>query len=270
MMKFFTIILNLYSTTALSQNHELSSESRYGISTKNMTMLIPNKQARRDYLHMKSLRDIGIGCNYSVELWDKGNIHLTSTLLISQSTHYQPITESLKRVHLDNIVVQKPRIDIQLGLMKRLSFHNGSLLLDLSSSIVYRQFFQEKHTYQSDFQFNYDNRMEYSYTLNTYHGVWHKNNLEKSYRGLFGGNIAASLKVKLTDHSFFDLTFSCTTRNTFFYDYIHTIRYYNQGSSSPTSTITHYGYIDSKYGSLDTFLYLNIGYTYQLKKKEKD
>ncbi len=269
-MRTVLLLLFCISSPVWSQDKSISILPRYGVSTKNFNRITPDSSGNRyDYLGIQPHYDVGLNIDYNHVLWKKYGLFLTTGLDISQSTHYQRITETKYRIHLDNIVVKKMRLGFHLGVMKRFAFMDDRLLLDIGGSLVYRQFFKETKTYAENFQFNNEDWIEYEYTLTTFHGKWYDNNLEKSHIGIFGTELSALLKFNIAPQSYLNFGLSYTTRNSFFYDYQYTVLYYLNDSPTPTSTITNFGFIDVKYGSNDNFLYLNFGYTYMFKNREK-
>ena len=270
-MKSLLLIITLCTTSIFAQNYGISIHGRYGISTSNLRLIDPGIDSRRKYMDVRSIRDVGLYFNYQNRIWDKQKIYAFVGTDVSRSSHYQMVSEPEYRMHLDNIILKKSRIDINLGIKKRFTLKKDYLSLDIGAALVFRQFLNESKTYVADFYFNNEDWIEFSYSLTTYHGKWYENNLPKSYTGRFGKELSATLNFKLSQKSSLNFGLSYITRNTFFYDYRYTIHYYYNGANTPSYKFTSFGFIDgTKHGVNDNYLYLNIGYTYQLKKKEKN
>ncbi|MDC3351767.1 hypothetical protein OAV92_00840 [Crocinitomicaceae bacterium] len=269
MMKiyFLLLLISIQAHMTWAQNDILSFNFRYGVSTNQFKLLNPELATRYQHMFVQPMNDIGICLNYKRRIIKKINLYLMGGLDFSQSTHYQRIIEKNYKIHLDNILISKPRVDTKFGLSIEYPFFNKKLLLDAQAALVYRFFSREIKSYSQEFSSNNEDWIEYSYSLKTYHGKWYKNQLPKSYSGNFGFEFSGFLKFEIASNSYLNLGMTLNTRNVFFYDYQHSVRYYINGSSTPSESYKDLGFVDgSKFGSIDNYLYLNIGYSYQLKK----
>jgi hypothetical protein len=266
-MKTLLIISCFITLPLYSQNHNLSILPRFGVSTNSFKLVDPAGGHRYDYRRTQPLNDIGLKVDYHYRIWKRFDGFLTAGIDASQATHYQRVIETDRLKHLDNIVLKKFRLGFHFGVMKRIAFMEDRLLLDLGGSLVFRQFFNETNTYTQDFRFNNEDWIEYNYSLKTFHGTNYENNKNIPYTGRFGTELSALLKFRCSPHSYLNFGFSYSTRNTFFYDYRFTVRYYMNDSPTPTYTIQNVGLLGDKYGVLDNYLYLNFGYTFVFKNR---
>lgn len=269
-MKHIIIFIALSPIIIRAQDHTLSLNARYGISTSNFQIIDPIIDSKRKFMEMRSIRDMGVAFQYKRRVHNKYNLWLYSGFDYSNATHYQTLTEPRYRTHLDNIIINTSRIDFNLGLKKRFTLKKDYLSLDIGAALVFRQFFNESKTYAEGLHFKNEDWIEFSYSLTTYHGKWYENNLPESFSGRFGKELSGTLNFKLSQKSSLNFGFNYITRNTFFHDYIYSVNYYLNNSSTPSYSFTSFGFIDgTKFGVNDNYLYLNIGYTYQLKNKRK-
>jgi hypothetical protein len=92
-MKSLLLIITLCTTSIFAQNHGISIHGRYGISTSNLRLIDPSVDSRRKYMDVRSIRDIGAYFNYQNLIWDKHKIFVLIGTDISQSSHFQMISE---------------------------------------------------------------------------------------------------------------------------------------------------------------------------------
>ena len=266
-MKIFITISCFITLPLWSQNHSISFLPRYGVSTNSFQLVEPTLQTRYDFHKTQPYNDIGLKTEYQYKIWKRFDGFLTAGIDASQATHYQRVIETDRLKHLDNIILKKFRLGFHFGVMKRFSFMEDRLLIDFGGSVVFRHFFNETKTYTQDFRFNNEDWIEYNYSLATFHGKNYSNDKNIPYTGKFGTELSALLKFKCSPQSYINFGFSYSTRNTFFYDYRFTVRYYMNDSPTPTYTIQNLGLLGDKYGVLDNYLYLNFGYTFVFKNR---
>jgi len=261
------LLVSIQAKITWTQNDILSLNFRYGVSTNQFKLLNPELATGYQHMFVQPLNDIGMCLNYERQIIKIMNLSLVGGAHFSRSNHYQRIIDKKYKIHLDNILISKSRIDTKFGLSVQYPLFNEKLLLNAQAALIYRFFSRETKSYSQEFSSNDEDWIEYSYSLDTYHGKWYKNQLPKSYSGNFGFEFSGFLKFKIESNSYLNLGMTLNIRNIFFYDYQHSVRYYINGSSTPTESYKDLGFVDgSKFGSINNYLYLNIGYSYQLKK----
>ncbi|NOQ70424.1 MAG: hypothetical protein GQ574_00390 [Crocinitomix sp.] len=265
------VLFNLFT---YAQQNDISLNYRFGFSTQNLTILNPTLLTRYDHTKVQSVYDQGINLAFATPIWEKQKVYINMGADMSQSKHIQAILNPSNNAHLDNIVLNKKRIGLHLGVHKRFSFMDDKLILDIGSDVVYRLFlsndFSKMKSYSSDFMSNNEEWIEYKYDLNTYHGEYFSNDSRINHSGSVGLDINAFLRFRTGDQSFINMGVNLTTHNIFYYDYNYSINYYTDGVLS--STYTYVGLVGSlpntKFGIRNTNIYFNLGYTYTFKKKK--
>lgn len=269
-MKYLLFIVGFsFSALISAQTNDISIAYRFGFATQDLTVLNPTLVTRYDHTKVQSVYDQGISVLYAMPIWKKHMVYVNTGADFSRSKHVQPIIEPDRRTHLDNIILEKDRVGLHLGLHKRFSFMEDNLVLDIGSDLVYRLFlskdFSQAKTYSIDFKSNNEDWIEYKYDLTTFHGEYFDNDALVNHSGSVGLDINAFLRFRTGEQSFINAGFNLTTHNIFFYDYAYSINRYTGGVLS--SSYTYLGLPDSKFGIRTTNLYFNVGYTYVFKEK---
>ena len=262
----------LFSLYIGAQECDLSVTYRFGFALQDLKVLNPSLITRYDHTKVQSVYDQGINLSYATPLWKKQLVFVNGGFDFSRSKHVQSIIEPDRRTHLDNIILEKDRIALHLGLHKRFSLMSGNVEVDLGSDLVYRFFlnkdFSQAKLYSTDFISNNEDWIEYKYNLTTFHGSYFENDARINHSGSVGLDINAFLKLKMGTQSYINLGFNLTTHNIFFYDYTYSINRYSDGIIS--DSYTYLELPESKFGIRTTNLYFNLGYTFLLKKKESN
>lgn len=251
---------------------ELDLQFRFGSSTKNYSVNEPVVDGfyTGDVYRMRTQYDIGSVISYHYPIWKRFQIYATAGLEFSQSKHYLPIIDSYDR-HVESVSITSNRFSWHLGIKKRFSFFDDKIHLDLGWRIVDRYPIQKNATYLSDFKFNNEDWIEYSYEIDTYYGSYRQNNKVVKFATYIDLNaqFEIDLSFDLSEKLRLQTGITYSRNNYFFYNYNYTFRYYYNGSSTPNETVQNIGAFPGDLGVLDHYLYLNAGLTYKFKAKKK-
>lgn len=269
-------ILFLISFQSFAQNNEFQVHYKYGIPTNNLHAIQPvvNGVSTLQIMKVRPIYDQGLTALYKYKIWKKYKIFLIGGIEIASSRDYQPIYANYR--HLDNIEIITNRFGLHYGLHKQFEFYDAKLILELGVQFVDRYYFQNEVDYTNgDFQSNNEDWIEYKYDLKTHHGEMYDNNKTvelKPYLYL-NSEYNATLKFKVTKNMFFNVGFSYSRNNIYFYDYTFSVLYYYNGSTTPNGYFNENGIIgDEKHAVRTHYFYLNSGLSYKFdwKKKSKD
>lgn len=260
-----TFIFILLSILTFAQKNDVQLLFRYGISERNLTKKAPNNFDKFDYQKVQSLSDIGGIVLYSHNIWKKGKVYVSGGLEFSSSSHYQQILEN-GGAHLDNVNLRENRRAIRLGLSKNIHLYNSKVILEFGLDFIKRKYASTARTYSSEYYSNNEDWIEFKYDLKTYHGSFYKNDLnipESSYKNI-NSEIYLGSKFKTSDQTFLSLKLFYSRNNLFFYDYTYSIQYFENGSTTPTSTYTYLGLQeDFKNVIKDQYWYFSLGFGYR-------
>lgn len=272
------LFLLIFSTIGIhAQKHEFQFHYRFGFPTDNLkpvSMSTPSGYINEYQYHQaRTLYDQGTILSYKYKIWKKYKIFLNAGFELSESKHYVPIIDPLER-QIDNIIIKYDRYAFHFGINKQFEFYDSRLILDLGFQFVDRYPVRKEEVYQSDYKTTTQNWIRSKYELNAYYGKYYNND------GTIGNNryiylnsdINATLKFNLKNSFCFNLGFSYTRNNFFFYDYTYSIEYYYNGSTTPSETFHFLGMFgngDPKFPVRDHFFYINTGVSYKFDWKRR-
>ena len=269
-MKILFICFILFSIGVNAQKHELQFQYRFGFPTDNLKKVgthSGNMINQYQYNHVYTLYDQGGILSYKYTIWDKYKIYLDAGFEFSETKYYQPLIDPYGR-QLDNIDINYQRVAYHIGFGKQFIFFDSKLILDIGFQFVDRYPVHKSIDYISDYKSNDQDWIKYKYELNAYFGDFYNNDgtIHNNKYIYLNADYNAHLKFRIKDEIFFNLGFSYTRNNFFFYNYKYTIQYYENGSTTPTQTQYFLGAdptLNSKFPIRDHFIYINTGISWK-------
>ncbi len=262
-----TIILAFICHFVTAQNKHVSINYRFGSAIENFQIPVVLKTTRLEHRKIRPVWDQGLVVLYSPPLWEKYGIYYNFGGEISTSKYYQPIVERKYTYNIDNIELTHTRLGMIIGLEKHLKFYEDRCAINFGVNAAYRLFPQQYKQYAKGYHFNNEHWIEFSYTLNVYRDDYHRNEANIGQSGKVGLDFFTHVSFAINNSSAVNFGLNLTTHNIFFYEFRHSIRYYQDGTEGPIYWYTDLGIEPKyKYGIQTTNLYLSFGYTYTWTK----
>lgn len=277
-MKLPLISIIFLSFGIQAQQHEFQFHYRFGFPTDNLKQVETKTPTgyinEYQYKKARTLFDQGSILSYKYKIWKKHNLFLTGGIELSQTKYYVPIIDPHER-QLDNIEITYDRFALHFGLNKQFEFYDSKIILDIGFQFVDRYPLRKQKDYVIDFKTSNQDWIEYKYELNSYFGKYYQNDgTIKNNRNIhLNSDYNATLKFKLKSNFYFNLGFSYTRNNFFFYNYKYSILYYYNGSTTPNETYNFWGVsgvFDPKYPVRDHFFFINTGISYKFDRKKRE
>jgi hypothetical protein len=251
------------------KSHEIEFNFRYGFPTRNLTIHSPGAFTDIAHREMKSLNDLGIVFKYKFNIWKRVGLFLSTGIDFSKSKYYQPIFDLRYDYHLDNVIIEKSRIGIQLlGVHKQFSTADGKIVFDVGIDFVNRVFLNKSDSYTSDYLRSHRTFIDYKYELTTYYGDYYPNfKFSDGIKMKINADYNVQVKFKIKPKMLLNFGVNYSRNNMVFYDYTYSTRYYQNGSNVPNQTYSYGGFFgpnNEKLALIDHFLYSNIGISFKL------
>ena len=266
---FFIIFSVLLALPTFCQKNELEFQYRFGTPTHNFGVIHPVESGvySPKFRGMRSQFDFGGILLYQRLIWNKIGLYAVGGLEWSQGRYYLPIIAPTGLGHhLESVSIENNRLALHVGLKKRWKFWDEKLYFDLGLCIVDRYPLKKYQNYNSDFKFNNEDWIEYRYEIETFHGQHLPNSdgiQNRNYIDL-NAEVSADLSFFMRDRFRVKLGLSYSRNNYFFYNYNYSIRYYYNGSTTPSATSEVEGLASGYYGVRDHYVYTSLGVTFRL------
>lgn len=270
LIKFcFTLLFYFVFIEAYSQDHEVSVEYRYGISTRNLTPIKLDNFSVVDYSKPRPLYDHGMIVSYSQNVWEERKLFFTAGIEYAESKHYRPIVVSPYSFRVqENILISSKRYSYRLGLNKQFSLYESKMFLDFGVHFVKRNPVKMRVNYDRDYDFGYNDEVMYGYELKLYYdGIYDQNGYYDNTSPFniwhWSAEFNSSFKLKVYDDFFLKFGFSFSRNNKFFHLLRRTWLIYEDGELTKI-------YKHNDGGSAeDNYLFFNTGLTYMFNHKKK-
>ncbi|MGV6862739.1 MAG: hypothetical protein ACWA41_13285 [Putridiphycobacter sp.] len=166
---------------------------------------------------------------------------------------------------------------IALGLSEQIRLKKSdNIYLEISGGIYYKYYHNNHKNYHSDYKYNNEDWIEYSYNINTYHNYTYYPNGRKALVFNANGWMSSNLKFQLQNNLYFNIGMEIIYGFRFYYDTFNSIKYHLTHIDTETGEITYSTVTENHHGliafpkaiSLDNFIYTTVGLTYKFGNKD--